>query len=130
MTTRVAHTPEGVSAPRGRATRLAWIAALAVTGGGGQLLIAPATAAPPRCELRLAVKLTPDVENPRDPSFLSGLLGNNAGYSLIYQRRRDDDARVVLDLTGPGPDYLCDGVVESIRRSGFVLAIDVLPRTS
>lgn len=80
------------------------------------------------CDLRLAVHLTPDVENPRDPAFLSSLLGANAGYTLRVHRHGDgsDPSVVDLELTGPGPNYLCRRIVDSIRRSGFVQSADLV----
>ena len=110
---------------RARVRRAALLAAL--TGFSLALgLPARSAAQPPAppCRRQLAVKLTPDVENPRDPAFLNSLLGNNVGYSLTFHDQRNDDARVLLDLSGPGPRYLCDHVVDSIRRNGFVLSVD------
>jgi hypothetical protein len=82
---------------------------------------------PAPCDLRLAVHFTPDVENPRDAAFLGSLLGANPGYSLRVRRHVDgaDPAVHELELTGPGPNYLCRNIVEAIRRSGFVLSAEI-----
>jgi hypothetical protein len=88
-----------------------------------------AEAAPPApCDLRLAVRFTPDVSNPRDPAFLGGLLGSNTGYLLRVHRRGSDsdDSYAELELTGPGPSYQCQSVVESIRRNGSVISLDIM----
>lgn len=88
-----------------------------------------AEAAPPApCDLRLAVRFTPDVSNPRDPAFLGGLLGSNTGYMLRVHRRGSDsdDSYAELQLTGPGPSYQCESVVDSIRHNGSVISLDVI----
>lgn len=79
---------------------------------------------PPPCDLRLTVTLTPDVAAPRDPGFLSSLLGDFPGYSLIL---RDQAGSSVLDveLTGPGPAARCVDVVTAMRRSGDVSSVVV-----
>jgi hypothetical protein len=92
-----------------------------------------AVAAPPAaCDLRLAVHFTPDVANPRDPAFLGGLLGSNPGYMLRVHRRgsESDDSYAELQLTGPGPGYLCQSVVDSIRRSDAARASPPLRRAA
>jgi hypothetical protein len=81
-------------------------------------------AAPASCDVRLTVELTPDVPNPTDAGFLSSLLSNQVDY-LLRLRRERDDALLVLDLTGPGPDYRCRQAVEVIRRDGRVLSVHV-----
>ncbi len=92
-----------------------------------------AEAAPPAaCDLRLAVRFTPDVSNPRDPAFLGGLLGANTGYMLRVHRRGSDsdDSYAELELTGPGPSYQCQSVVDSIRRNGSVISLDIMASPS
>jgi hypothetical protein len=81
---------------------------------------------PPSCDLRLSVTLTPDVPSSRDTGFLSSLLGNQSGYQLTLQRQRSD-FDIDLELTGPGPDYLCQNVVDAIRRDGRVVFVQVDP---
>jgi hypothetical protein len=84
-----------------------------------------AEAAPPApCDMRLSVELTPDVPNPGDVGFLSSLLGDHSGYQLNLRRQRDGSV-LVLELTGPGPDYLCRNVVEAMRKDGRVLSVRV-----
>ena len=80
--------------------------------------------AAPKCALRLAVEVTPDVPNPSDSGFLSSLLGDNAGYQL-FLLRTVDDTHVVLQLQGPGEAERCQAVVDSMRNDGRVVSIDV-----
>ncbi len=85
----------------------------------------PASAAsPPPCISRLVVELTPDIPNPRDPEFLSSLLGNNPAYLLTWVRRYDGFA-IILDLTGPGPREQCDAVIDTMRRDGRIVSVDL-----
>jgi hypothetical protein len=77
---------------------------------------------PTPCDMRLIVELTPDVPDPRDLGFLSSLLGNHSDYRLTFQQRRGDFV-FVLELTGPGPTYVCQGVVDDMRKDGRVLSI-------
>jgi hypothetical protein len=88
-----------------------------------------AAAAPAECDMRLSVELTPDVPNPRDEGFLSSLLNNHPGYQLSLQRQ-GDGSLIVLDLTGPGPEYRCENVVETMRRDARVLSIDLQAQRS
>jgi hypothetical protein len=81
-----------------------------------------AAASPPVCDRRLSVELTPDVPNPLDPGFLSSLLGNQVSYRLTLLGRRPGSV-ILVELTGPGPEYLCQNVVETMRKDGRVLAI-------
>jgi hypothetical protein len=83
-----------------------------------------ATASPAVCDTRLSVELTPDVPNPVDSGFLSSLLSNQASYRLTLLRRRTGSV-IVIELTGPGPDYRCQDVVEAMRKDGRVLSIHV-----
>lgn len=84
-----------------------------------------AEAAPPAaCDMGLSVELTPDVPNPGDVGFLSSLLGDQTGYRLTLRRQRDGSV-IVLELTGPGPDYLCRNVIEAMRKDGRVLSVRV-----
>jgi hypothetical protein len=81
--------------------------------------------APASCEMHLAVKLTPDVPNPRDSGFLSSLLNRNTGYHLSLQRQETGSV-IVLDLSGPGPEDSCRQVVRTMQRDGRVLRVDML----
>jgi hypothetical protein len=99
--------------------------------GGGALILTAllgsnvAEAVPPApCDMGLSIELTPDVPNPGDVGFLSSLLGDHTGYQLTL-RRQHDGSVLVLELTGPGPDYLCRNVVEAMRKDGRVLSVYV-----
>ncbi len=83
-----------------------------------------AVAAPAPCDVQLTVDLTPDVPNPLDPGFLSSLLSNQVSYRLSLWRQLSDSV-LVLELTGPGPDYRCGNVIDAIRKDGRVLAVRV-----
>ena len=102
-----------------------WLALVAAVMSVAVLGSNTATAAPPApCDIRLIVELMPEVPDPRDTGFLSSLLSNHPGYRLTL-RRQDDDTVIVLDLTGPGPDYRCQSVVEAMRRDGRVLSVQL-----
>ncbi|MDB6092359.1 MAG: hypothetical protein JWN85_5143 [Gammaproteobacteria bacterium] len=88
-----------------------------------------AVASPPPCSVRLRVELTPDVPNPRDVGFLSSLLGDQVSYLLSLRRERSDSL-LVLELSGPGPDYRCNDAIESIRKDGRVLSVQVIQAPS
>jgi hypothetical protein len=77
-----------------------------------------------RCALRLQVQLSPDVPDPRDPGFLSSL-ASNPGYTLTWVSA--SGFSVVLELAGPGTDYLCHDEVAQIRKDSRVLQLTVLP---
>jgi hypothetical protein len=81
-------------------------------------------AAPAPCQVRLTVELTPDVPEPTDAGFLGSLLSNQVNYRLSLRRERSDSL-LVLDLTGPGPNYRCLNAIEAIRRDGRVLSVHV-----
>jgi hypothetical protein len=106
-----------VTAPRlGR--RLGAVVTLAVLGSSTAAAAAPAA----RCDRLLTVQLTPDVPDPRNAAFVSSLLGNHPGYQLTVRQQRDGSV-VVLELTGPGPGYLCQSVVDAMRKDGRVLSV-------
>ena len=109
---------------------LTLVAAALITALGALILVGASStadaASPASCDLRLTVELTPDVPNPGDPGFLSSLLSNHPGYRLTLQQQ-DDDYAIVLDLTGPGPDYRCQNVIETMRRDARVLSVRVDP---
>jgi hypothetical protein len=88
------------------------------------VLASGAAAAAPAasCDRLLAVQLTPDVPDSRDASFVSSLLGNHPGYHLTARRQRDGSG-LVFELTGPPSEYLCESVVEAMRKDGRVLSI-------
>jgi len=76
-----------------------------------------------KCTLQLSVELTPDVENPRDPAFLSTLAGNPA-YSLVFIRKSDDGDREVLQLSGP--PGTCRDQLEFMKQNSHVINIEVI----
>jgi len=94
-------------------------AALLLSGALGSNLAAAASA---WCDVQLAVELTPDVPNPRTDGFLSSLLGNHTEYRLTLQQLADS-SDLVLELTGPGPDYRCHDVIEDLRKDGRILSV-------
>jgi hypothetical protein len=100
-----------------------WLALMGVVMLVAVLGSNTAAAAPPAtCDMQLTVELTPDVPNPRDAGFLSSLLSNHVNYRLTL-RRQNNSSVIVLDLTGPGPDYRCQNVVEAMGRDGRVRAV-------
>lgn len=98
----------------GRILSVAILAALLVSNS--------AAASPAACDMRLNVELTPDIPNPLDSGFLSSLLSNQASYRVTLLDRRPGSV-ILIELTGPGPDYLCRNVVEAMRKDGRVLSI-------
>ena len=110
--------------PRRNAGTLASVISAAVAVVAPFAVAADQPIAAPKCALRLAVEVTPDVPNPNDSGFLSSLLGDNAGYQL-FLLRTVDDTHVVLQLQGPGEAERCQAVVDSMRNDGRVVSIDV-----
>jgi hypothetical protein len=98
---------------------LAAVAVLAVLGG-------PSTAAAEEtvCDARLTVELSPSVPRASDDGFLSSLLNNHFAYHLELLRQ-DDSSVIEVDLTGPGPLYSCQNVIESMRKDARVESIRV-----
>ena len=107
--------------PSGRpgAYAVAAVVLLAVVGGR-TAWAAPSTP----CDLQLTVELTPDVPDASDAGFLSSLLNNHSDYRLELLRQ-DGPSAIGLDLAGPGPEYLCQSVVETMRRDARVLSVRV-----
>ena len=81
-----------------------------------------AAASPAVCDMRLSVELTPDVPSPLDAGFLSSLLSNQTCYRLILLRQRSASV-IVIELTGPGPEYRCQDVAQVMRKDARVLSI-------
>lgn len=98
---------------------VAAVALLAVLGG-------PSTAAAGEavCEARLTVALSPGVPRASDDGFLSSLLNNHFSYRLELLRQ-DGSSVIEVDLTGPGPSYRCQNVIESMRKDARVESIRV-----
>jgi len=84
-----------------------------------------AAAAPPDdCDAPLTIELTPDVPDASDAGFLSSLLDNHPAYRLELLGRTDP-SRIEVELSGPGPGYLCRSVIEDMRRDGRVLSLHI-----
>lgn len=77
-----------------------------------------------KCDVRLTVELTPDVPDPSDPGFLSSLLNNHPDYRLDLLREVEPSL-IELDLFGPGPWYLCEEVIDTMRKDARVLSVRV-----
>jgi hypothetical protein len=73
------------------------------------------------CTLRLNVKLSPGVENPTAPAFLSTLAGNPA-YSLILVSVSEDVE--VMQLTGPADT--CRSQVKVMRTNSHVIEMHIV----
>jgi hypothetical protein len=95
---------------------------LAVSATAGSFTV---TGDPPgRCDMRLTVELTPDVPNMIDAGFLSSLLSDNPNYQLSLLRQESGSV-VVLEFIGPGPYYICQHVIDTIRRDSRVQSVQV-----
>jgi hypothetical protein len=77
-----------------------------------------------RCDIHFTAELKPELSDVRDVAFLSSLLINQTAYHLELLRA-DDTSVVELDLSGPGPDYRCENVIETMREDERVLSIRV-----
>jgi len=109
-------------APGAAATLIGILEVLVLTATGS----AAHAATPATCDMRLRVALTPDVPNPRDAGLLNSLLSEHPGYWLTLQRQDLDNASVlVVDLTGPGPEDNCKGVVKAMRKDARVWSVEV-----
>jgi hypothetical protein len=80
-------------------------------------------AATEMCRAQIEVQLTPDVSNPRDPSFLSALAANPL-YQLLWVR--GTDPTIVYELRGPATDYNCEGEIKLLKRDAHVQNLRVL----
>lgn len=76
------------------------------------------------CKAQLTVELAPEAPDASDVGFLSSLLDNNPAYRLEL-RRQADPALIELELAGPGPKYLCENLIEAMRKDARVLSIRV-----
>lgn len=84
----------------------------------------PAAAEENVCDARLTVELSPSVPRAGDDGFLSSLLNNHVAYHLELLRQEDSSV-IEVDLTGPGPSYRCQNVIESMRKDARVESIRV-----
>jgi hypothetical protein len=105
---------------------LFFLLGLAMTLLLGLVAVRTAAAAVPetQCNVELSVELTPDVPDPGSTGFLSSLLNNHPGYRLELLRVIDP-ALVELDLSGPGPGYQCEGVIDTMRKDARVLSVRI-----
>jgi hypothetical protein len=98
---------------------VAALAVLAVLGGSSTAAAEEAV-----CEARLTVELSPGVPRASDDGFVSSLLNNHFSYRLELLRQ-DGSSVIEVDLTGPGPSYRCQNVIESMRKDARVESIRV-----
>ena len=96
------------------------VAALAVALAAGDVEAAEQGA----CDVRVAVELTPDVPNARDPGFLDSLM---ADPTFLLTWVSDTDSGIVVDLTGPGPGERCKDALQELSRNTHVLNVTVVP---
>lgn len=96
---------------------LALLAIFAVLGGTSM-----AVADENVCDARLTVELSPSVPRAGDDGFISSLLNNHFAYHLELLRQ-DDSSIIELDMSGPGPSYRCQSVIESMRKDARVESI-------
>ena len=76
------------------------------------------------CAARLTVEVSPSVPEAADAGFLSSLLNNHFTYRLDLLRQ-DSSSVLEVELTGPGPDYRCENVIEAMRKDARVQSIEV-----
>ena len=107
----------------GRPRAYVAIAALSLLAVCGQLPTAAAQEAAV-CEARLTVEVSPSVPQAADEGFLSSLLNNHLGYRLDLLRQSASSV-LELELTGPGPGYRCQNVIEAMRKDARVQSIHV-----
>jgi len=84
------------------------------------------SAIPDRCQARLLIRVTPDVPNPRDPSFLSALTSSPL-YELIWIKGHDQTGTV--ELRGPATDYRCGEEIKRMRNASQIEELKVLSRS-
>jgi hypothetical protein len=101
--------------------RAALIAMCAVAAMLGVNKVESAT--PDRCHARLLIRVTLDVPNPRDPSFLSALTSSPL-YELIWIKGHDQTGTVVL--RGPATDYHCGEEIKRMRNASQIEELKVL----
>ena len=99
------------------------LAAVALIAAVGAPARAPAQEAS-LCEARLTVEVSPSVPQAADDGFLSSLLNSHFTYRLDLLRQ-DSSSVLEVELTGPGPDYRCENVIEAMRKDARVQSIEV-----
>ncbi len=75
------------------------------------------------CRARIEVTLDAEVNDPRDPSFLTSLL-TSPGYQLTWVGGNDETT--IYDLKGPAIDIGCADMIEQIGKSAAVLKVRVV----
>jgi hypothetical protein len=108
----------------GSKIRAALIAVCAVAAVLGAKQVESAT--PDICQARLVIRVTPDVPNPRDPSFLSALTSSPL-YELIWIKGHDQTGTVVL--RGPATDYHCSEEIKRMRNASQIEELKVLSQS-
>jgi hypothetical protein len=76
------------------------------------------------CAARLTVEVSPSVPKAADDGFLSSLLNNHFTYRLDLLRQEASSV-LEVELTGPGPDYRCQQVIDTMRKDARVQSIHV-----
>ena len=105
-----------------RASGVVAAVALAALFGGTSVAVSQEAA----CDVPLTVRLEPGVPDVTNTEFLSSLLNRHVNYRLELLRQDNQDPSVVeLELTGPGPEYRCQTVIETMRRDARVQSIRV-----
>lgn len=80
----------------------------------------------PVCDVRLAIELDPAVPDVNREGFLSSLLNRHFNYRLeLLHQNEQDPADIEVRLTGPGPEYRCQRVIETMRRDARVQTIRI-----
>jgi hypothetical protein len=111
-----------VNANYRRASGAVTVAALVAVLGGPAVTVGQEEV----CAARLTVELDPDVPDVSNDGFLSSLLNRHFNYHLVLLRQDDQDPSVVeVELTGPGPEYRCQNVIETMRRDTRVESIRI-----
>jgi hypothetical protein len=99
--------------------------AIAVAALPGVLFESAAAAMPDeRCDIHFTAELKPEVRDISDGGFLSSLIQTQTAYRLELLRAADTSV-IELELTGPGPGYRCEDVIETMRKDERVLSIRV-----
>jgi hypothetical protein len=111
-----------VNANYRRASGAVTVAALVAVLGGPSVTVGQEEV----CDARLTVELDPDVPDVSNDGFLSSLLNRHFNYHLELLRQDDQDPSIVeVELTGPGPEYRCQNVIETMRRDARVESVRI-----